>query len=77
MSPIFINTLYPSDIKLHVPKDDAEGEYFEQHWSSYRQVFLFAGHCQRSLRESSVIEGELKGDMHGVEKDLLAHELDL
>lgn len=40
-------------------------------------MFLLARHRQRSLREGSVIEGEFEGDVHGVEKDFLAHKLDL
>lgn len=60
-----------------IPENDTEREYFEQNGSSYWQMFLLARHRQRGLRKSPVIEGELEGDVHGVEKDFLAHKLDL
>lgn len=60
-----------------IPENDTEREYFEQNGSSYWQMFLLARHRQRGLCKSPVIEGELEGDVHGVEKDLLAHKLDL
>lgn len=40
-------------------------------------MFLLARHGQRGEGESAVIEGQLKGHMHRIEKDLLAHELNV
>lgn len=62
---------------VRLPENHAEWEDFKQHRRTNWQMFLFACHGQRGERERAIIERQLKCDVHRVEKDLLAHQLNV
>lgn len=63
--------------KVSLPKHDAKRKYFKEHGRSDGQVFFFTRHSKRSKGEGSVIEGQLKSHMDGVEKNFFPNKFDL
>lgn len=58
---------------INSPKNNTEREDLKENGGADRKMFLFSRECERSQGESSIVEGELEGDVNSVKQDFLSN----